>query len=200
VSRKRHFDPSEDSVSARDGLRSGVSGVADFFLLSLVAACDWSELHLPVIRTEHFMHKVLRLLLVAFLGLALLAGTAGVASAAVPSTYTQQVIDLTNQERAKVGCAPLARHAGLVDFAQKWANTMASQRKLYHSSGPTSFGFRTWGENIAYGQSTPQAVVTAWMNSAGHRANILNCRFTQIGVGAQTDSGGRIYWAQDFGG
>lgn len=146
------------------------------------------------------MRRSLQLFLLACLALATLLVTPGVASAAVPSTYAQQVIDLTNQERAKVGCAPLARHSGLMTFAQNWANNMASKKQLVHSSGPTGFGFRTWGENIAYGYSTPQAVVTGWMNSSGHRANILNCKFTQIGVGVQADSGGRLYWAQDFGG
>lgn len=54
------------------------------------------------------------------------------------------------------------------------------------------------GENIAYGQPTAQAVMDAWMNSPGHRANILNRSYTQIGVGAVSDSNGILYWTQDF--
>lgn len=58
--------------------------------------------------------------------------------------------------------------------------------------------FTAAGENIAYGQPTAQAVMDAWMNSPGHRANILNSSYTQIGVGAVADNNGTIYWTQDF--
>jgi uncharacterized protein YkwD len=52
---------------------------------------------------------------------------------------------------------------------------------------------------VAYGQRTPAEVMDAWMNSPGHRANILNCQFKEIGVGVVPDSNGRLYWTQDFG-
>lgn len=63
-----------------------------------------------------------------------------------------------------------------------------------------TFGLRfsAAGENIAYGQPTPQAVMNAWMNSAGHRANILGASYTYIGVGAAKNSQGVIYWTQEF--
>jgi uncharacterized protein YkwD len=63
-----------------------------------------------------------------------------------------------------------------------------------------SFGIRfsAAAENIAYGQQTPQAVMNSWMNSAGHRSNILSASYTQIGVGAAKDSQGNIYWTQMF--
>jgi uncharacterized protein YkwD len=64
----------------------------------------------------------------------------------------------------------------------------------------TASGYRwsTYGENIAKGQQTPEAVMTSWMNSPGHRANILNCAFEEIGVGIH-DGGGGPYWTQNFG-
>ena len=58
--------------------------------------------------------------------------------------------------------------------------------------------YRTAAENIAYGQKTAKAVMDAWMNSSGHRANILNANVKEIGVGAATSSGGTIYWTQMF--
>jgi uncharacterized protein YkwD len=63
-----------------------------------------------------------------------------------------------------------------------------------------NFGLRfsAAGENIAEGQQSPQAVMTAWMNSPGHRSNILSPSYTQIGVGAAKDSRGVIYWTQQF--
>jgi uncharacterized protein YkwD len=59
--------------------------------------------------------------------------------------------------------------------------------------------FRAAAENIAAGQRTPESVVQAWMNSAGHRANILNCSLREIGVGVANGGSFGIYWTQDFG-
>ena len=58
--------------------------------------------------------------------------------------------------------------------------------------------YRSAGENIAWGQKTPEQVMEAWMNSDGHRANILNAKFTKIGVGQYRDAAGRNYWVQLF--
>ena len=60
------------------------------------------------------------------------------------------------------------------------------------------YTWRSWGENIAYGQESPAEVVTTWMNSPAHRENILDCGFTQIGIGIATTSSGTIYWTQNF--
>ena len=64
----------------------------------------------------------------------------------------------------------------------------------------SQFGIKysAWGENIASGQKTPQQVVTAWMNSQGHRENILSPTFTKLGVGYATNSNGVAYWTQMF--
>lgn len=121
------------------------------------------------------------------------------------STYEQQVIDLINEIRIKNGLSPLTENTALSRCAKAKSQDMHDKRYFSHQS-PTygspfdmmkQFGitYRTAGENIAMGQSTPQAVVNAWMNSKGHRANILNASFTQIGMGYVADG---HYWTQQF--
>ncbi len=127
------------------------------------------------------------------------------ASVTNTSTYEQQVIDLINEIRVKNGLSPLTENTALSRCAKAKSQDMHDKRYFSHQS-PTygspfdmmkQFGitYRTAGENIAMGQSTPQAVVNAWMNSEGHRANILNASFTQIGMGYVADG---HYWTQQF--
>ena len=119
--------------------------------------------------------------------------------------YEQEVVRLVNAQRAQNGLKPLAENWELSRVARYKSADMASRRYFSHES-PTygspyqmmrSFGisFRSAGENIAYGQRTPAAVVGAWMNSSGHRANILSSSYTQIGVGYH-EAGN--YWTQMF--
>ena len=119
--------------------------------------------------------------------------------------YEREVVRLVNAERAKNGLAPLTENWELSRVARYKSQDMADRHYFSHTS-PTygspfdmmkAFGlsYRAAGENIAYGQRTPQAVVTAWMNSSGHRANILNANYTQIGVGYVANGN---YWTQMF--
>ena len=119
--------------------------------------------------------------------------------------YEQEVVRLVNAQRAQNGLKPLAENWEHSRVARYKSADMASRRYFSHES-PTygspyqmmrSFGisFRSAGENIAYGQRTPAAVVGAWMNSSGHRANILSSSYTQIGVGYH-EAGN--YWTQMF--
>lgn len=119
--------------------------------------------------------------------------------------YEQEVVRLVNAQRAQNGLNPLAENWELSRVARYKSADMAGKRYFSHES-PTygspyqmmrSFGisFRSAGENIAYGQRTPAAVVAAWMNSSGHRANILNSSYTHIGVGYH-EAGN--YWTQMF--
>ena len=119
--------------------------------------------------------------------------------------YENEVIRLVNAERSKNGLSPLTANWELSRVARYKSQDMADNGYFSHTS-PTygtpfqmmkSFGlsFRTAGENIAYGQRTPQAVVNAWMNSSGHRANILSSSYTQIGVGYVASGN---YWTQMF--
>ena len=119
--------------------------------------------------------------------------------------FENEVIRLVNEQRAKNGLKPLSANWELSRVARYKSQDMVDNRYFSHTS-PTygtpyqmikSFGltYRTAGENIAYGQRTPQAVVNAWMNSSGHRANILNASYTQIGVGYVSNG---HYWTQMF--
>ena len=120
-------------------------------------------------------------------------------------SFEQEVIRLVNEQRVKNGLNPLTENWELSRVARYKSQDMVDNRYFSHTS-PTygspfqmirDFGisFRRAGENIAYGQRTPQAVVNAWMNSSGHRANILNASYTQIGVGYVADGN---YWTQMF--
>jgi uncharacterized YkwD family protein len=126
-------------------------------------------------------------------------------STAAVSAYEQKVAELTNQERTKNGLKPLALDTELSKVAREKSRDMQSKNYFSHTS-PTygspfdmmkKFGitYRSAGENIAMGQPTPEAVVKAWMNSDGHRKNILSPNFTHIGVG-HVASGN--YWTQMF--
>ncbi|WML42949.1 SafA/ExsA family spore coat assembly protein [Neobacillus sp. PS3-40] len=119
-----------------------------------------------------------------------------------------QVIQLTNQQRAKYGLKALTADWQLSRVARYKAMDMRDKNYFSHTS-PTygdpftmmkNFGiaYRSAGENIAAGQSTPQEVVTAWMNSPGHRANILSTNYTYIGVGYAQGGSQRYYWSQMF--
>ncbi|HEY6416190.1 MAG TPA: CAP domain-containing protein [Acidimicrobiales bacterium] len=118
---------------------------------------------------------------------------------------TDWVVALVNAARADAGCDPLRIDSRLTAAAQGHSDDMAEQDYFSHTSldGRTfadrvrAAGYpRPGGENIAQGQRTPEEVHEAWMNSEGHRANILNCNFTAIGVGLNSSE--RI-WTQNFG-
>ena len=119
--------------------------------------------------------------------------------------YERQVVELVNVQRARNGLQPLSLDAGLCRFARVKSQDMHDNRYFDHTS-PTygspfdmmrQFGitYASAGENIAMGYSTPEAVVNAWMNSSGHRANILSVKYTTLGVGFVPDGG---YWTQWF--
>jgi uncharacterized YkwD family protein/spore coat assembly protein SafA len=122
--------------------------------------------------------------------------------------WENEVIRLTNAERSKAGLPALAGNWQLSRVARYKSQDMATKGYFSHQS-PTygspfdmmeSFGlkFSAAGENIAYGQRTPQEVVTAWMNSPGHKANILSRSYSQIGVGLYKTNSGVCYWTQMF--
>lgn len=122
--------------------------------------------------------------------------------------YEQQVVDLVNKERAAAGLPALKVNLKLSAVAEKKAEDLRDNKYFDHNSpvygSPfdmmKQFGisYKAAGENIAKGQKTPEAVMNGWMNSAGHRANILSSNYTEIGVGYVTDSNGTTYWVQHF--
>lgn len=121
------------------------------------------------------------------------------------STYVDEVIRLVNEERAKAGVAPLAKNASLCQAAGTRSQEISSVFEHTRPNGQSCFSileemgisYMGCGENIAMGQRTPEEVVRGWMNSPGHRANILDETFEEIGVGV-TSIGGILYWVQLF--
>jgi len=109
-----------------------------------------------------------------------------------------------NADRAANGIGPLGWHGGLAGYAQAWANWMAENGSMTHQylSPMFSLGLNTLGENILVGPNvvSSSAMETTWMNSSGHRVNILNGSFTVAGVGVAVSADGRIWVAVDFGG
>jgi uncharacterized protein YkwD len=126
------------------------------------------------------------------------------------SGITGSIVQLTNAERSKAGLTPFRANTLLMQAAQLQADQMARLGRLEHElSGakyPTpadrlaAVGYRwqSYGENIAMGQTSAAAVLDSWMHSSGHRANILNSRYQEIGVGYARDSAGRPYYVQVF--
>jgi uncharacterized protein YkwD len=119
-----------------------------------------------------------------------------------------EVVTIVNTERAKAGCPALTADDRLIAAARGHSADMAARGYFSHTTPEgvefatriTSAGYR-WsgaGENIAKGQRTPADVMTSWMNSAGHKANILNCGFKNIGVGVAADAQGSLVWTQEF--
>ncbi|WP_431951454.1 CAP domain-containing protein [Actinacidiphila sp. bgisy167] len=136
------------------------------------------------------------------------AATTATATADGEDPVVAQIVRLVNDARASAGCRPVTLEERLTEAAQDYTDVMARSGVLSHTGpdGSTMAGrveaagyrWSTLGENIAVGQRTAADVMDAWMHSEGHRANILNCAFEQIGVGVNTTSGGP-WWTQDFG-
>lgn len=110
-----------------------------------------------------------------------------------------KIFELTNAERAKAGLAPLRRHDCLDQAAQNWSNRMSSEGRMYHSDLGTwmrGCSLGSAGENVAYGGRSAEETVRMWMNSPGHRANILSPKYSHLGVGW---AAGGAYATQMFG-
>lgn len=120
--------------------------------------------------------------------------------------FIRQVVNLVNAERAKEGLAPLTidtkvQAAAMVRAKEcevSFSHTRPDGSNFATALKEQNVSYRSSGENIAYGQQTPEAVMNAWMNSSGHRANIMNPNFTTIGVGYYENGSGTDYWCQLF--
>jgi uncharacterized protein YkwD len=131
------------------------------------------------------------------------------ASTSGATAFASQVIKLTNSERSKAGCKALKSNSLLKSAAQKHSVDMAKKDYFSHTGKDgrspfdrmtdAGYSFSAAAENIAAGQRTPADVVEGWMNSAGHKKNILNCTYTEIGVGYAKGGSYGTYWTQDFG-
>lgn len=117
------------------------------------------------------------------------------------AAYEGRILVLVNAERTKRGLRPLAMNTCADGYANRWASRLAATGPLVHQSLTpilSACGARRVGENIAYGNISADQMMVNWMNSPGHRANILNANFTHIGIGAVKTSSGRWYGVQDF--
>jgi uncharacterized protein YkwD len=167
------------------------------------------------------MRSVLqRLVVAAAAGLLAIGCVSPTAPGAVPApslslsaapAVSSSVLDLTNAERSRAGLAPVRGNSRLVQAAQLQADQLVSANRLEHvlSGAPypapadrlaaAGYDWLAYGENIAMGHRGAVEVVSAWMQSPGHRDNILDARYTELGVGFAIDRSGRPYYAQVFG-
>lgn len=124
------------------------------------------------------------------------------------NSQAERVLQLVNKARADAGCRPLTANSKLNAAAQKYSDVMARSGQMSHTGPDGSqvndrveregYAWSSVGENIAQGQQNADAVMDAWMHSQGHRENILNCDFREIGIGVHEGDGGP-WWTQDFG-
>lgn len=134
------------------------------------------------------------------------SGTSQPDSSIEELSFAEQVVKLVNKERAKAGLSALTLDEEITSAALIRANEIETSFSHTRPDGrdfssvlkDQGISFRGAGENIAWGQKSPEEVMNAWMNSDGHRANILNPNFTKIGVGHRQNSSGRNYWVQLF--
>lgn len=121
-----------------------------------------------------------------------------------------QVLNLVNQERANAGLNPVVANVTLENEADEYACELIGDNFFAHENPVTgstlkdraaafNYQFSVIGENLAAGQKSPEEVMAAWMNSPGHRANILDPRFTQLGVAVRSGGQYGLYWVQEFG-
>lgn len=122
------------------------------------------------------------------------------------SSYASQVLELLNAQRRSAGLIELTYDSGIAVAAQKRAGELISDFSHVRPDGRNCFTaldeqgcvYQGAGENIAMGQKTPQDVMNSWMQSEGHKANILNASYTRVGIGCYQDKMGQMYWVQLF--
>ena len=167
-------------------------------------------MHKPRGMTQGVYRGLLVWVLVLASGCTTPASPSEMPAPAAGSGLTGSIVDLTNAERRDAGMAALRASSALMQAAQIHAEQMARTGQMSHeipgvryptpSDRLAAVGYRwgSFGENIAMGQTSAAAVMDSWMRSSGHRANILNSRFREIGVGVARDSAGRPYYVQVF--
>lgn len=126
------------------------------------------------------------------------------------SDLKDAILRLVNRERGLAGVGPVVRNDTLEDAADQYACEMISQNFFDHVNPVTGstlasrteafdYSYRVVGENLAAGQLTPEQVIRDWMDSPDHRRNILDARFTELGVGVRSGGTYGMYWVQEFG-
>jgi uncharacterized protein YkwD len=135
----------------------------------------------------------------------------GLVTIAPSSPVDQAIVDLTNQERMRQGLGTLRVEARLSEAARLQAEQLVRAGRLDHvlpdaqyprpedRLAAAGYPWQAYGENLAFGYPDARSAVDGWINSPGHRANIVGTTFTEIGAGHATDASGRTYYAQVFG-
>ena len=137
----------------------------------------------------NFKRSLMSFCIVLFASTLLASGPEGTT---ISLTQTESdILAKTNEVRARHDLAPLAMSPRLMESARRHTSWMASAGSLTHTGDQV-------GENIAWGQTDAADAIDSWMNSPGHRANMLSAEYTEIGVAAYVVEGGRIYWCQQF--
>ena len=133
------------------------------------------------------------------------------AAAAAPGGRAGALVELANQQRSRAGLPPLRANSQLMRAAQTQAEQSASLGKMAHvlpearyprpedRLEASGYDWRAFAENIAMGQQSTSEAIEAWMNSPGHRKNLLSAAYTELGTGYATDASGRPYYVQVFG-
>lgn len=129
---------------------------------------------------------------------------------AIEDPRVERILTLVNAARSAAGCPPVAHDDRLALAATRHSQDMARRNYFAHrnpegaSAGDriaaAGYRARMWGENIAAGEPSPDGVMRLWMNSAGHRSNILDCGYRHLGTGVAEGGYYRIYWTQNFAG
>jgi len=138
-----------------------------------------------------------------------LTGSSGDETGTAAQAFAAQVLDLVNAERGNLNLPPLsgdnvalnaAAQARAVEIIASFSHTRPNGQVCFSVFAEYQVSYRAAGENIAKGQSSPEAVMRSWMNSNGHRANIMGGNFTSIGIGVAQDARGTYHWVQTFTG
>ena len=138
-----------------------------------------------------------------------LTGTPDDEAGSTAQAFATQVLAMVNSERGNLNLPPLsgdnaalnaAAQARAVEIVTSFSHTRPNRQVCFTVLAEYQVGYRAAGENIAKGQSSPEAVMRSWMNSNGHRANIMNGNFSSIGIGVAQDARGVFHWVQLFTG
>ncbi|MBD0023759.1 CAP domain-containing protein [Gordonia pseudamarae] len=145
---------------------------------------------------------VLGAVLALVVGLGVFVAPAPAEAAPSTTSLANSIHGLTNTERTTRNLGKVGTNACLKRYAQSHSQRQARENRMYHQQlRPilNACGVRSVGENVAYGYPTARAVMVGWMNSPGHRANILKRGFNRLGVGVAYSTSGRPYYTQVFG-
>lgn len=162
--------------------------------------CTLSIETIKKIQKEKMRTVIFLLIIVTFYGVLSKKKNIEVTFSETDPITISNLLDFHNIERSRLELFNLELDFELILYAQRHAEWMATKNLLKHSDLSNIRNFKTNGENIAWNQADEQEVITAWMNSTGHRQNILNPKFKKVGFGVAKNQKNEPYWCTVFGG